>query len=629
MARASGASPARRARRASPDRYQVPNEQLGATSRYSSFVLIIRPRTVQRRLASQPPRNAEPSHGRAEAEKRPSGSTRSCSTALGRLSGFEPKPTRLLRPSRRLSAANNRSRVSDSWHRLARSTPLGSTERRCHYPYAVDTNVYVRAATESSFRGRFEAFVQAHGPLVVSSVVIAEVLIGVAETHNAVIQSLSAGTTRLAPQPDDWIAAAVAVDCLGDDAITKSRSFWNGALLAAQCAGLQVSLVTSNAKDFRRPVFVLPMDARVSSLHHTFGYTCTMSSSQSQVSRSNHSVAAGYLAPFTDTGTRKGVLQAYRRPKPTRPLPMTAESVATERDLYTRRTPGGAVDDSLERLFADEVEAPFLKIRNRLLAETTVELGTSEILLTPEERHATALYLAVQHLRTPTERDAANWLSDLAAVSITRDVMAAGAQGRAFFQGLAHRELTEGDFAEITALLTRLASHNAREQGHWLQVGMKLAPRFAELIARLDWHLVATPRGISLPTCDMPLVCVTRGSEPGSFELGGGWAQHGFEATLTLSPSVVLYLTRDVEDQSFLDIEAFAQSVRRRTIAHAREWVYSHILDHEVAQLLAASPRPAYRIELDGQFREPSEAPASIEADLRHHAPRPFKFRYS
>ncbi|MBA3317690.1 MAG: DUF4238 domain-containing protein [Gemmatimonadales bacterium] len=296
--------------------------------------------------------------------------------------------------------------------------------------------------------------------------------------------------------------------------------------------------------------------------------------------------------------------------------------------MHTLRAPGGVLDDSLERFFADEVEGPFLKIRNRLLVEAAAGLGTLTISLTPEERHAVALYLALQHLRTPTERGAANWLSDLAAIPIVRDVMAPGGEGRAFFQGLAHRELAESDFAAIEAILTRIASNNAREQGHWLVVGMRLAPRLADLIASLDWHLIAAPRGINLPTCDMPLVCVTRGSEPGSFELGGGWAAEGFEATLTLSPSVILYLTRDLNDRSFLATETFAQSVRRRTIACARDWVYSHTLDHELPQLLAASPRPAYRIELNGQFREPSEVPASIEADLRQHAPQKFNFRY-
>jgi predicted nucleic acid-binding protein len=129
-------------------------------------------------------------------------------------------------------------------------------------PYAADTNVYVRAANEPSFRGRLERFVQEAGPLLVSSVVIAEVLIGVTEAgrHDAVIRALSAGTTPLAPQPDDWIAAATAVCRLGGDTITKSRSFWNDALLAAQCSRLQVTMITSNAKDFRRLARHLPVE---------------------------------------------------------------------------------------------------------------------------------------------------------------------------------------------------------------------------------------------------------------------------------------------------------------------------------------------------------------------------------
>lgn len=130
-------------------------------------------------------------------------------------------------------------------------------------PYAADTNVYVRAANEPSFRERFAAFIQLHGPLIVSSVVVAEV-VGVADTgrHQGVIGALSAGTTPLAPQTEDLLAAAAAAGRLGGETITKSRSFWNDALLAAQCARLQVTLVTANAKDFRRLGRHLPVTVR-------------------------------------------------------------------------------------------------------------------------------------------------------------------------------------------------------------------------------------------------------------------------------------------------------------------------------------------------------------------------------
>jgi predicted nucleic acid-binding protein len=56
----------------------------------------------------------------------------------------------------------------------------------------------------------------------------------------------------VAPEPDDWVSAGTAIVRLGGDAVTKSRLFWNHALLAAQCARLGATLVTHNVTDFRR-----------------------------------------------------------------------------------------------------------------------------------------------------------------------------------------------------------------------------------------------------------------------------------------------------------------------------------------------------------------------------------------
>lgn len=120
--------------------------------------------------------------------------------------------------------------------------------------FVADTNVYVGAANDSAFRERFEAFILEHGPLLVSAVVAAEVLIGIpdAARHPAAVEALAAGAAPLAPSEEDWIAAAGTVARLGGDPVTKSRSFWNDALLAAQCARLGVTLLTHNVPDFRR-----------------------------------------------------------------------------------------------------------------------------------------------------------------------------------------------------------------------------------------------------------------------------------------------------------------------------------------------------------------------------------------
>jgi hypothetical protein len=52
----------------------------------------------------------------------------------------------------------------------------------------------------------------------------------------------SAGTHLLAPDASDWLEAGATISRLGGTAVTKTRSFWNDALLAAQGARLDVIL---------------------------------------------------------------------------------------------------------------------------------------------------------------------------------------------------------------------------------------------------------------------------------------------------------------------------------------------------------------------------------------------------
>ncbi len=129
--------------------------------------------------------------------------------------------------------------------------------------YVADTNVYIMAANDQPFRERLEAFVLAHGPLAVSAVVIAEVLLGIpdATRHRAVVRALAAGAVPTAPSARDWVRAGIAVAHLGGESVTKSRSFWNDALLAAQCGRLGAVLVTQNGADFRRLARHLPHQA--------------------------------------------------------------------------------------------------------------------------------------------------------------------------------------------------------------------------------------------------------------------------------------------------------------------------------------------------------------------------------
>lgn len=127
--------------------------------------------------------------------------------------------------------------------------------------YVADTNVYVTATNDPEFREQFEAFLRQQGPITVSSVVAAEVIIGIADPtrHEDAVRAMTAGTTLGAPTADDWVGAGSALARLGGDAVTKTRSFWNDALLAAQCAHLGATLVTRNRSDFKRLARYLPV----------------------------------------------------------------------------------------------------------------------------------------------------------------------------------------------------------------------------------------------------------------------------------------------------------------------------------------------------------------------------------
>jgi predicted nucleic acid-binding protein len=120
--------------------------------------------------------------------------------------------------------------------------------------YLADTNIYVLAANDAACRQRFETFVRGQGPLEVSAVVVSEILIGMADPnrHAAVLRALTSGADLLAPATSEWLEAGRAIARLGRTAVTKSRSLWNDALLAAQCARLNAVLVTSDAADFHR-----------------------------------------------------------------------------------------------------------------------------------------------------------------------------------------------------------------------------------------------------------------------------------------------------------------------------------------------------------------------------------------
>lgn len=126
--------------------------------------------------------------------------------------------------------------------------------------YFADTNVYLDAIESPAFLASLAAFITRHGPLLVSSVVVAELVLGAARPaqHQSILKELTAGGLAQAPNEGDWAKAAIAVARL-ESGPGKSRSFWNDALLAAQSARLRCTLITSNRADFERLQRAIPV----------------------------------------------------------------------------------------------------------------------------------------------------------------------------------------------------------------------------------------------------------------------------------------------------------------------------------------------------------------------------------
>lgn len=130
--------------------------------------------------------------------------------------------------------------------------------------YVLDTNVYVDA-DEIAFASALAAFLARRGrEVVVSSVVVAELLVGLHDERLrtdvlARLYATAGMSGTLTPTHDDWVEAGDALRALGGLDVTPRRSFWNDILLAASCYRAGATLVTSNRDDFRRIVKHIPV----------------------------------------------------------------------------------------------------------------------------------------------------------------------------------------------------------------------------------------------------------------------------------------------------------------------------------------------------------------------------------
>lgn len=352
-----------------------------------------------------------------------------------------------------------------------------------------------------------------------------------------------------------------------------------------------------------------------------------MPDTTTQLRRRNHFVAATYLSTFTPERSRDGTLWRYDRRAPRSPRDLRVDSVGLERDLYIRPDRDGQPSDAVERFLAEEIEAPFARIRNYLVDGAQLGLIPSMRALNNDERHDLSRFVAFQIMRGPTERDATRWMGRLSsALELERQLAA---------DGDFHRQLAEVTGAPLTAeqretwkgAVSRLSIF-AAQADDWLPRTIRIAERIAGLLATLTWYLVPVPDGIELVTCDVPVVRARRGRRLGTYTLGCAVADPAFEATFPLSPRHLLYITQRAPDLAYLQTPAFARSVRVRTVEYAHRWVFSRTRDREITQVLRSSPAPTYYAEVAGR-RFPVGSPIDVvERHIRELDVDAFGFDY-
>jgi hypothetical protein len=350
-----------------------------------------------------------------------------------------------------------------------------------------------------------------------------------------------------------------------------------------------------------------------------------MVAASKQIRRRNHFVPVGYLAAFTDTRSTRGSIWVYDRQNPRSPKNLWLTDVGIERNLYTRETDTG-VDDSAERLLAD-IDGPFSGIRNRLICGPAVGVNAFLSTLTAEERSTVARFMAFQLLRTPTERDATRWLGDLSSRAFLHEQLAPGGELRGMFEKAVSSGLSQEQVRSIHATLAASPRLQAGIQD-WLPRTMRNAERLGALLFDFEWRLIEVRPARRLPTCDMPFVCARRGDGPGSYKLGGGVTEERFEATLTLSSSHVLYVSRAIPDEAFLKSETFAESVCTRTIAYAHRWVYSPVADESISMALATTDPPCYHVQVAGRSFPVGHPVEEIESAIEQSGAAKLQFRY-
>lgn len=276
----------------------------------------------------------------------------------------------------------------------------------------------------------------------------------------------------------------------------------------------------------------------------------------------------------------------YHRDDPGNPIETGPRAVAKENYLYVAENEDIEIPDMVERILT-KVEAPYTRICNKLCYG--VDVGIRPV---PSERewYELALFVAVQQLRTPYQRDFMEWTMKFMLATKLRGELVDLDHFCRYYEELTGNELSREAAKDVREAFDRGGIDVEIPREYWHALFLKAALEAADHICEVPCQVVEAPDGVEFPTSDHPVVLVQREVGGLDYSLGGGWALPDVEATLTLSPEHVLVFRPAGANDPHIGCPEWAETVVERTLRHSDRFVFARNRDPSYPRILNEEP---------------------------------------
>lgn len=291
--------------------------------------------------------------------------------------------------------------------------------------------------------------------------------------------------------------------------------------------------------------------------------------------KAQHTIPRAYLERFTESpaplGREPALWVAERgEGEPYQKAPKNAE---VRSYYYTYVTPDGTREDAADELL-QKLESAGLPVLRKL------DQGADPANLTDEERAYSSHFLGTLAVRVPRFRETVETFVEDVARQTTQ-------------LGASHKEYFENTMKKAMAAAGRPMPENVEAVRQFvlsdeykikvdplfsLQHMIRLAPMLAEYAYNYRWRVLEAPPESEFVTSDQPLVLVSTLKQPAIFGLGAGWESPWMEATLPLSPSSLLMISRHhPEGREVASPEAVAEANLRTATFATRVYSRSRV----------------------------------------------------